>query len=243
MELAHDIQLWPGWGFWSILIGIVIGAVGFWAARRYGDSGRRLFYQLGGTTPLLKRVEAAIQVAHRGQPLQNPVVATLIVDAPNRRDINEADFSKGRPLTFVFHCPIIEVLDMYYAPEDCPTPSVRSDGRELMIGPDPLHAKSRLTISLLFDEIPTVGVPIRTLNDIQIAQGEPRAREWARFSRFLLPMAAVAAAPVVAEATSLNLAVRTTITITIFCMTLAGFRSFYANWWGEWDGSSQKNAK
>ena len=101
MNLA-GITDWPGWGFWGIPIGVFVGAAGFWAARRYGDSGRRLFYWIDGTTGLVRKISHGIEVTHNGKPLKDPVLSKLVLEAPNRRDINEGDYSKARPLTFVF---------------------------------------------------------------------------------------------------------------------------------------------
>jgi hypothetical protein len=173
MNLA-GITDWPGWGFWGIPIGVFVGAAGFWAARRYGDSGRRLFYWIDGTTGLVRKISHGIEVTHNGKPLKDPVLSKLVLEAPNRRDINEGDYSKARPLTFVFDRPVVAILDSQYLPKDCPPPELCITDHQLAIGPDPLHAGARLSVSLLFEGRPSVETPVRTLADVKLISGEPR---------------------------------------------------------------------
>ena len=171
----------PAWGFVGVVVAVLIGTIGIWAAFRAATPKMRLRYTLRHVMPLMtvRRAEPdddSLVVMLDGAKLQDPYVTTVVLAADGRQDIPEDAFSKQRPLVLDLGVPVKDVLSVTYEPGDAPMPDVVAEGSTLEIGPDLLHRGSVLTVAVLVDGgEPVLQPPSRILVDVRLQHGEPSA--------------------------------------------------------------------
>jgi hypothetical protein len=177
MPIADAWYDHPAWGFVGVVVAVVVGGAGIWAAFRAATPKMRLRYHLKMVTPLMaaRSLDSnSLSVTLDGEKLADPYIAIIVLGFDGRQDIPEDAFSKGRPLELDLGFPVLSVLETAYDPEDAPIPVLAAAGTRLQVGPDLLHRGSTLSVAVLVDGgKPTLRSPERTLVDVRMEPGKP----------------------------------------------------------------------
>jgi hypothetical protein len=174
LHVAVPFTDYPAWGFWGIVVALVLGLAGIWAAYHFGEGKTRIYYTFNGVRlRAMGHSQARVDIVRDGVKLSDPYLCELTLQVISRRDISAERFSKQRPLAFDLGIPALAVAETQYAPANAPAPAVRLEGSNVLIGPDLIHNDARLKVVLLTDGRPELQPPQRTIEDVAVLEGAP----------------------------------------------------------------------
>jgi hypothetical protein len=107
-----------------------------------------------------------LEVRHRGQPLSQPYIVTVMVVSKGRKDISSDSFDGGQPIVANLGVPIIQELrfDAATKSRGVPVPKVVIDGTRVLVGPSMLAKRHTLTFTALVEGEPSLSSEIPILD-------------------------------------------------------------------------------
>lgn len=167
------------WGVAGIVVAVVVGAIGVWAAFRAADPRQVVTWKLRAVVPLLTRgnlhgVGDTLEIRLDGKALDDPRTVDILMRNQGKRDISTAAFDQLRPLRLELGTPIAKLLRTESTPPEFKSLGVEVHDTAIDIGPGLFKRGQSMVISLLVDgdhpqitfpDLPFIDVELREVRD------------------------------------------------------------------------------
>jgi hypothetical protein len=191
---------------------------------------RRLYYQLARAAPLLAAGGAArtkIEVRHDGHLMTHPMLVEIRLIGRSRKDVPNASFNAGEPLTIdLGQARIVDVLDVTADTGAVPPHSALPDTTCLKIGPGLIRRRQVITWTLLTDgprptltcRSPLIDVDVHERANDQPGTSPP---PWLWSALYLAVVVVVFAAVVAAAAVAVSPGVAVEVAVVVAAALVA----------------------
>ena len=172
----------PVWGFIGVVVGIVAGATGVWAAFRAAADKCRLLYWMWEVIPRPTTPEGFVDTGLPGRdgytekPLARSHLVKICLLARGRRNVQDGDF-QGQPLILDVGKPIVKMESATVYPGSRPAPWVAVGNRTIRVGPCVLPHGHVLVIEVLVNSPePRLTCQTSSLGNVDLREHIPGVR-------------------------------------------------------------------